>query len=288
MAKFVLVFICLLDLAKAQVIEPFLIPPFFGDYPVSNVFDHKFPFPFEASGGDQLSWWGDSIVMGYDGHRAYDWRMPEGTRLAAAAAGEVVSAGSQTYFCPNPTVNRNVTGNSVTLRHEQNGFVIYTGYAHMSEVFVDVGESVEAGDTIGRSGNTGCSTAPHLHLNVSLEQEDGTVVHIDPYGWQADFLDPWESHSQGGKSHYLWLTAPLLFRETSLADDFTSTAPVWISKLRYMARDERTEPNNEFIELKLNVEEAKQGYYLGGHKLLSNGKIVYEFPKDSYIYPKKP
>lgn len=65
MAKFVLLFISLLSLAKTQVIEPFLLPPFFGDYPVSNVFDPKLPFPFEASGDDR--WWGDSIVMGYDG-----------------------------------------------------------------------------------------------------------------------------------------------------------------------------------------------------------------------------
>lgn len=231
---------------------------------------------------------GGVIALSWDTtDRGYDWSMPEGTRLVAVAAGEVVSAGSQRYFCPNPAVNQNVSRNSVTLRHEQNGFVIYTGYAHMSEVFVEVGEYVEAGETLGRSGNTGCSSAPHLHLNVSIQQEDGSVVHIDPYGWEADFPDPWESHSQGAKSHYLWLTAPLLFRETSLRDDFTSDAPVWISKLRYMGGDERTEPNNEFIELRLNVEKTKQGYYLGAHKLLSNGTMVYEFSKDTYIYPNK-
>jgi murein DD-endopeptidase MepM/ murein hydrolase activator NlpD len=51
-------------------------------------------------------------------------------------------------------------------------------YAHASWVFAAEGDTVEAGDVIALSGNTGRSTAPHLHLEV---EQDGEPV--DPLPW---------------------------------------------------------------------------------------------------------
>jgi len=64
----------------------------------------------------------------------------------------------------------------VTIRHDF-GFV--TRYAHCSQVLVSVRDRVNRGQTIALVGNTGRSTAPHLHYEVL---KDGK--HVDP----ADYI----------------------------------------------------------------------------------------------------
>jgi murein DD-endopeptidase MepM/ murein hydrolase activator NlpD len=58
-----------------------------------------------------------------------------------------------------------------------------TVYGHMDKILVDVGQYVDAGDTIALLGNRGQSTGPHLHLEVHQGGEDGR--RIDPVAWLA-------------------------------------------------------------------------------------------------------
>jgi len=46
---------------------------------------------------------------------------------------------------------------------------LYSGYAHLSQIIVQEGDKVGKGQTIGYSGNTGASTAPHLHWQVEYD-----------------------------------------------------------------------------------------------------------------------
>jgi len=58
------------------------------------------------------------------------------------------------------------------------GWGVYTGYMHQSEILVNVGDYVEAGDLIGLVGGTGRVTGSHLHLEVWVGG-----VQVDPMDW---------------------------------------------------------------------------------------------------------
>ena len=70
-----------------------------------------------------------------------------------------------------------------------NGEVFLSIYAHMSEVHVKTGNLVRTGQVLGLSGNTGCSTGPHLHFE--MRRLRGTAWPVfDPYGWEGEGEDP--------------------------------------------------------------------------------------------------
>lgn len=87
-----------------------------------------------------------------DAHPGVDFAVPVGTVIRAAGPGVVVEVGENAEY-----------GRFIRLSHAD-GYE--TLYAHNSEVSAARGATVAAGDAIARSGNTGRSTAPHLHFEV--------------------------------------------------------------------------------------------------------------------------
>lgn len=85
-------------------------------------------------------------------HSGTDFATHEGTDITAVAGGVVTFSG-----------RRGAYGNLIEINHG-NGYT--TRYGHNKENLVRVGEVVRAGDAIGRVGNTGRSTGPHVHLEV--------------------------------------------------------------------------------------------------------------------------
>lgn len=91
-------------------------------------------------------------------HKGIDISAPQGTPVKSTAKGKVVLTG---------TVKEGfqVHGNTVIIDHGQG---LTSIYMHLSAITVREGESVEAGEMIGRVGHTGVSTAPHLHWGIYL------------------------------------------------------------------------------------------------------------------------
>ncbi|MFN4218144.1 MAG: peptidoglycan DD-metalloendopeptidase family protein [Candidatus Bipolaricaulia bacterium] len=87
-----------------------------------------------------------------DFHQGIDIEVPEGTNIYASCAGRVIVAGRHSGY-----------GLYIVLEHS-NGY--RTLYGHLSEIGVYRGQFVEGGQVIGRSGNTGNSTGPHLHFEM--------------------------------------------------------------------------------------------------------------------------
>ena len=85
-------------------------------------------------------------------HEGMDFSSAIGTPVYATGAGTVKSAGWESGY-----------GNSIDIDH---GFSYLTRYAHLSQILVKEGQSVKRGDLIGKVGNTGKSTGPHLHYEV--------------------------------------------------------------------------------------------------------------------------
>ncbi|MER8426155.1 M23 family metallopeptidase [Mesorhizobium sp. M1403] len=85
-------------------------------------------------------------------HSGMDFRAPVGMPAKVTAAGVVVKAGWNGGY-----------GRMVEVDHG-NGFV--TRYGHLSKIDVAVGQKLDAGDIIGKTGNSGRSTGPHLHYEV--------------------------------------------------------------------------------------------------------------------------
>ena len=93
------------------------------------------------------------ICGGHHSYPAIDIGMPVGTTINASGPGVIQDARRS---------DTDARGLYVTVRHPDG---IYSRYLHLSSVGVNVGQTVERGDVLGRSGNTGSSTSPHLHYD---------------------------------------------------------------------------------------------------------------------------
>ena len=96
-----------------------------------------------------------------ESHPGIDIAVPIGSLVRASAAGTVLDAGVDSEY-----------GDFVLIQHAQE---YQTMYGHLSRILTRDGATVGPGEVIGLSGNTGRSSAPHLHFEIRLR---GTA--IDP------------------------------------------------------------------------------------------------------------
>ncbi len=96
-----------------------------------------------------------------EAHPGVDIAVPIGTLVRATAGGTVLQTGNEREY-----------GYFALIQHP-NGY--QSMYGHLSRVVAVQGTRIRAGEVIGRSGNTGRSSAPHLHFEI---RHNG--VSIDP------------------------------------------------------------------------------------------------------------
>ncbi|MFH1447007.1 MAG: M23 family metallopeptidase, partial [Chloroflexota bacterium] len=133
----------------------------------TRLWDGRFSIPVTAPGwivgdfGNRRSYNnGDYLYY----HTGIDYGVDVNLNVYAPASGKVVSAQEMA-----------IRGNALILDH---GWGVYTGYWHLSEFLVSVGEIVEPGQLIAYIGNTGRSAGPHLHFEMIV-----TGTAVNPTQW---------------------------------------------------------------------------------------------------------
>jgi murein DD-endopeptidase MepM/ murein hydrolase activator NlpD len=102
----------------------------------------------------------DPITRQIAQHPGIDFSAPSGTPILAAGNGTVLKVEADHAY-----------GQFVEIKHSD-GFV--TKYAHTRKIYVQQGQTVTRGQAIAEVGNTGRSTGPHLHYEVSI---NGTLIN---------------------------------------------------------------------------------------------------------------
>ena len=114
---------------------------------------------------DGSAHWGVDIGLYDDGTN-----ISEGTDILAARDGVVVTV------CNDGKWNTGF-GNYCVIDH---GNGVQTLYAHSKDIRVNEGDTVIQGQVIGIVGDTGNTTAPHLHFEVRVENGNGSYKRVNP------------------------------------------------------------------------------------------------------------
>lgn len=99
-------------------------------------------------------------------HAGIDLKLPKGMPVGSIAGGRVSGV----------VRDESGLGLHVVIEHRLAEETFYSVYGHLNSVSVTAGQDVAPGDMIGTVGNTGRSTAPHLHLQVD-RGEPGESPH---------------------------------------------------------------------------------------------------------------
>lgn len=170
--------------------------------------DYGYDLPYQKGGKFKL-------IQGYHGsfshhgENALDFRMPEGTEIVAVRDGIVVQVQDQNNEgCPE---DRCKGFNNFILIYQEDG--TFANYSHLLQngSTVKVGDKVSQGEVIGRSGNTGFSSEPHLHLVIFTQQMNHRITRETKFkvgnGSDSQILSEaheyLKAYGEGGGSDFL-------------------------------------------------------------------------------------
>ena len=169
-------------------------------------------------------------------HHGIDISNPTGTEVVAVADGIVAEAGMGHF---NEWESITSYGNVVSIEHDvgYQGKKLYTLYAHLSEILVQPGQRVNAGQVIGLVGSTGASSGPHVHFEVRLERNAWRSVR-NPDLWLAPYTGTGTIASRiafasGAPAHNVEVvvvdlsTGRVVYRTTTYADGSVSPDDRW-------------------------------------------------------------
>lgn len=120
---------------------------------------------------DQTYRYGSTMGGNFQQHQGVEFNNPAGTPVRAIADGRVVFAGPA-----------EAAANVVAILHDtrEGDSYVFSTYYHNTELRVEEGARVRAGDVIATVGNTGRATNDHLHLEVHVAPTDSVGAIVDP------------------------------------------------------------------------------------------------------------
>ena len=118
---------------------------------------------------DQTYTYGSTMGGNFQQHQGVEFNVPEGTVIHAIGDGEVALSGEA-----------EAGALTVVIRHDEpiDGETVWSTYFHNSELLVETGQRVSAGDPIARAGNTGRATNDHLHLEIHTTPADADAAVV--------------------------------------------------------------------------------------------------------------
>lgn len=163
-------------------------------------------YKFQNPGDKFASWWNEegtevpmqlkntpikdyqqvtSLVGDGRGHAGMDFKAPVGSEVATPFAGKVLRS----------NWNWGANGNCIEVEY---GDGTLAKFLHLSENKVKPGDTVAAGQVIALSGNTGHSTAPHLHYQLNAAGKDGGGKVLDPVAYHGTARRQLDSSAMAG------------------------------------------------------------------------------------------
>lgn len=153
--------------------------------------------PFPTGVSSPYGWRADPLGAGRRFHAGVDLQAAYGREVPTAASGRVVVAGEQGAY-----------GQTVVVEHSDG---VRTRYAHLSAITVEVGQQLAKGEVLGRVGQSGRATGPHLHFEIlkdgvklnPLEVADALTDGLKPAAGPVDFPPdrPSVTASSNGANH---------------------------------------------------------------------------------------
>ncbi|MFK7809965.1 MAG: M23 family metallopeptidase [Saprospiraceae bacterium] len=134
-------------------------------------FQYQLPF---KKGSSYFVGQGYNGRFSHSGTNAIDFDMDIGTKVCAARAGTVIFVKEDgRKGCKHESCS--ASGNYIVIMHTDGSFGRYVHLDHKG-VCVKPGQKVEQGEVIGKSGNTGWSSGPHLHFEVYVPVPNGYIT----------------------------------------------------------------------------------------------------------------
>ena len=135
-----------------------LLVSFFG-FTHKNEICYSLPVPDSSSKGTIQ--WGDQKYLPnyripYGVHDYMVFSVPTGTDIKSFTDGTVISSSYDTQRF----------GKTITIEHDSN---IVSFYGHIDTSFVSIGQKVNCGDIIGRTGSSGRTAGPNLYFKVTKD-----------------------------------------------------------------------------------------------------------------------
>jgi murein DD-endopeptidase MepM/ murein hydrolase activator NlpD len=145
-----------------------------------KVCSHSNPQPlwsgaFQRFFGKPMARFGDRRTYLYQG-KTVDQQTHLGEDLASLVNSPVYAGNNGVVVLAEPL---GIYGNTVILDH---GLGVFSSYSHLSQIDAKVGDRVEKGAVLGRTGATGLAAGDHLHFAINLQGE-----FVDPLEW-------WDPH----------------------------------------------------------------------------------------------